>query len=304
MNPPATPQRPVVHIPELIQSNSWIEMSMADLITVQRAIGRVLKTKRTPRPKKKKGPPAPPATMVGAPGYRANLAMVAPATLELSAEHPGRCVLGISLGGPSGDKFTGPKLAAMLRWVAARFSSCLILPGDSLARLTVQVRHGSSPGESRAHGRALGKAWIEEHRQVVEEFNGEGKCEFTVKCCSEIEQCPGFAAHHAGLRAFHSQDAPFQTTVNSFSEIYLGRGEADEASQEKVAVAREYLLEEMALFACLVESGWPTLVYPGSIKTFAAIAEGTHPGLPEPLQSLQFISLRFKRCGATLRRAS
>jgi hypothetical protein len=56
-------------------------------------------------------------------------------------------------------------------------------------------------------------------------------------------------------------------------------------------LAHEYLLEEIALFACLAEDGWPVLVYPGSIDSIIEVAEGRHPSLPAPLRALGFISL-------------
>jgi hypothetical protein len=68
----------------------------------------------------------------------------------------------------------------------------------------------------------------------------------------------------------------------------VGRGEASERWQR---IAREYLIEEIALLACMAVDGWPALVYPGSIDSIVEIAEGRFPTLPAPLKDLRFIAL-------------
>jgi hypothetical protein len=71
-----------------------------------------------------------------------------------------------------------------------------------------------------------------------------------------------------------------------------GIGQRDEGLFKRIAVA--YLLEEAAVFCCLVDAGWPVLVYPGGIKTFQEISEGHHPEAPASLRQLHLLALRLK----------
>ena len=64
---------------------------------------------------------------------------------------------------------------------------------------------------------------------------------------------------------------------------------------KRIAVA--YLLEEAAVFCCLVDAGWPVLVYPGGIKIFQEISEGHHPEVPASLRQLHLVALRLKSRG-------
>jgi hypothetical protein len=59
----------------------------------------------------------------------------------------------------------------------------------------------------------------------------------------------------------------------------------------------DYLLEESALFSCLVDAGMPVFVYPGAIKTFQRISEGEFAQVPESLRKLVFVALRLEKAG-------
>jgi len=99
------------------------------------------------------------------------------------------------------------------------------------------------------------------------------------------------------VHTLYAQDDAFRALVHAFGGEYLARtarsvgaGEAGPSERWR-QLAHEYLLEEIALFACLAEDGWPVLVYPGSIDSIVEVAEGRHPAVPAPLRALRFIAL-------------
>jgi hypothetical protein len=60
-------------------------------------------------------------------------------------------------------------------------------------------------------------------------------------------------------------------------------------------LACEYLLEECAIFTQLCRDGWELVVYPGSIRTLAEIAEGRLRKVPEPIKAMVCVALKLKR---------
>ena len=57
-----------------------------------------------------------------------------------------------------------------------------------------------------------------------------------------------------------------------------------------------YLLEEVALTACIVQDDLSIMIYPSTLATiFGEIAEGDHPAVPDCLQKMICVSLRLKK---------
>lgn len=115
---------------------------------------------------------------------------------------------------------------------------------------------------------------------------------------SEVEKRPDFNIYYEQLQNLYKKNESFQTTLDSFAQRYLNRGEQVVAEQmfelRQNYLARTYLLEESALFTCIAKEGWQVFVYPGSIKTFEEISEGLHPEVPESLKQIIWVSLDLK----------
>jgi tRNA-dependent cyclodipeptide synthase len=229
-------------------------------------------------------------------GYKATLAKVFPQHVRDRLFENQSCILPISLGSKN---FAPKRLQASIRWVSENFNSCLVLVGDSVYRLTLEVRGLAQPEGNESLTQALdaGQVFLQENRLWFEDY--ATACDFTFKSLSEIETQPNFVVYYQELQLLYQTNESFTRLVNSFAETFLSRGEqgkvVESAQQDKKQLAINYLLEESALFTCLAEEGWCVFVYPGSIKTFEEIAEGLHPGVPFFLKQMIWVSLRLKQ---------
>jgi tRNA-dependent cyclodipeptide synthase len=232
----------------------------------------------------------------GKDGYRTLVTQVAPARLRDSVDKLDRCILGVSLGGSNAATFHGAKLEAIVRWIASRATHCCVLVGDSLGRISLQVREGMDPETAEREARALGKRYAAETEALFRRYTTD-QVTFEFKYGTEYADHPEFGPYLDNVRAHYDADAAFRQLVHTFGDQYLARtarsvgsGEAG-PSEYWQRIAREYLLEEIALLACFAAHGWPALVYPGSIDSIIEIAEGRYPALPAPLKDLRFIAL-------------
>jgi tRNA-dependent cyclodipeptide synthase len=232
----------------------------------------------------------------GKAGYRALISQVAPASLRASVDKLDRCVLGVSLGGSNAPDFFGAKLEATVRWIAARAKHCCVLVGDSLGRISLEVREGLAPEAAEREARALGRRYAAETEAIFRHYT-TSEVSFEFRYGTEYAAHKNFARYLHEVHTLYEQDDAFRTLVHSFGGVYQARtvrslGASDAGLRERwQRLAHEYLLEEIALFACLAEDGWPLLVYPGSIDSIIEVAEDRHPTLPAPLRSFGYIAL-------------
>lgn len=290
-----------------LQGIEWNQLDIDDLIAVQRKVRETLEAKRKLLCKEK--PPQtgdtwprvlPQRLYQGKDAYRTQVTRVAPVHTRNAVDKLDRCVLGVSLGGSNAASFQGAKLESLIRWIAARARHCCVLVGDNLGRISVEVREGLPPEQAEREARALGQRYIAETEALFRRYCSD-EVTFEFKLGSEYAQHPDFGPYLDNVRAQYDNDAAFQQLVHGFAGQYLERTarsvgrDAVPPSERCQRLAREYLLEEVALFACFAADGWSTLVYPGSINSISEIAEGRFPTLPAPLKALQFISLKLDR---------
>ncbi|GAB2713242.1 tRNA-dependent cyclodipeptide synthase [Kitasatospora kifunensis] len=225
--------------------------------------------------------------------YRANIDFVSPAAQRAQLAERGQCFLGVSL---ENSNFTPGKLAAMLRWIARRFSRCTVLVGDSIHRITLASTRSLSEDEALSQALALGDRFIADTRAL---FAAErAQTEFTFLRCSEVQQWDSYARHHRSLIDYHRADRNFRESVETFGRRYHGRysDELTEADLERrIERSSQYFLEESAVFACLAQQGLSVMVYPGSFSTLSEITGGRHPGAPQELRRLTVVSLGLRR---------
>ncbi|GGA15859.1 tRNA-dependent cyclodipeptide synthase [Okeania sp. KiyG1] len=226
--------------------------------------------------------------------YKATLAKVFPQSMRTSLSKHEKCVFAISLG--SKNFVYKERIEACIKWISDNFKNCLVLVGDSIHRLTIEVRQGIKGDEALSEAIRTGEKFVNENSFLFEEYSQI--CRFEFKMISEVEKQSDFNIYYEELQNLYKKNESFQTTIDSFAQKYLNRGEQVVAEQvwelRQNYLARTYLLEESALFTCLAKEGWQVFVYPGSIKTFEEISEGLHPEVPEPLKQVIWVSLRLK----------
>ncbi|HEX3480313.1 MAG TPA: tRNA-dependent cyclodipeptide synthase [Kofleriaceae bacterium] len=287
----------------LWQQIAWDQLELEELAAIQRQVRAVIDAKRKLAGKQrqlergagmKRRLPEP--LYAGRSGYRALISQVAPAHLRASVDKLERCMLGVSLGGSNALDFHGAKLEATVRWIAARATHCCVLVGDSLGRISLEVREGLAPEVAKREACALGRRYAAETEAVFRHYTTED-VGFEIRYGTEYTAHKSFRPYLDEVHRLYQADAAFRALVHSFGGEYLVRtgrslgGGGASPSERWKHLAHEYLLEELALFACLAEDGWPVLVYPGSIDSIIEVAEGRHPSLPAPLGALGFIAL-------------
>jgi tRNA-dependent cyclodipeptide synthase len=294
--------------PDSWQQFAWDELTLEELIALQRSLRSIIETRRKRSGELRQQDMSLvrerklPAHLHGDDVYyKAKIASVGPLALRDSLQQIDRCVLGVSLGGSNAAMFQGAKLEASVRWIAARARHCRVLVGDSMGRISLQVRHGMDPDTAEREAHALGRRWAAEAEAAFRHYSSE-QVTFEICYSSEYSRHARFQEYHEQILALYQNEASLRRLVHAFSDDYLARTARSIASgpgwsDHWRTLGREYLLEEMALVACLVADGWPMMVYPGSIDSFVEIAEGRHPALPEALQAFQFVSLHLKKRG-------
>ena len=230
--------------------------------------------------------------------YKAGFKSAAPASAAVLEQGGARCMLGVSMGNAN---FEGARLEASVEWISERFKECAVVLGDSVYRLTLELLEGLDATAARERALRAGDDFA---RQYAPLFRQYGKaCKFDILRFSDIERDGRFAEHHDALRAMARDDAPFRASIEAFAALYLGRGDKLDANPFAVTpehaadIARDYLVEESALFCVLEQMGWGVLVYPGSIASIEDLCSGRFAGTPEPLTRMAFVSLELKKRG-------
>jgi tRNA-dependent cyclodipeptide synthase len=293
----APAERPLGH------QTAWDHLDLDELAAIQRQVRAAIDAKRKLAGRLRQmdlgigaGARLPPPLHTGKSAYRALVSQVAPAHLRGSVDKLDRCMLGISLGGSNALTFHGAKLEAIVRWIATRATRCCVLVGDSVGRISLEVREGLPPEVAEREARALGRRYAAETEAIFRHYT-TSEVSFEIRYGTDYADHKNFRPYLQDVHALYNTDDAFRALVHSFGGDYqartvrsLGNTEVDR-NERWHRLAHEYLLEEIALFACLAEDGWPVLVYPGSIDSIVEVAEGRHPALPAPLRALGFISL-------------
>ena len=171
-----------------------------------------------------------------------------------------------------------------------------MLVDDSLGRISLEVREGLSPEAAEREAHALGRRYAAETEAIFRHY-ASSDVSFEIRYGTDYASHNGFHTYLQEVHTLYEGDVAFRALVHRFGDVYQARpvrgNGSDDASQRErwLRLAHEYLLGEMALFACLAEDGWPVLVYPGSIDSIVEVAEGRHPAVPAPLRALGFIAL-------------
>ena len=154
-------------------------------------------------------------------GYRATISQVFPYHLRSRLFEYQRCILIVSLGSKN---FEQKRLKATVRWISEHFETCLVLIGDSVYRLTLEVRGHAQATDNESLSKALyiGQEFLNENRLLFEHH--ATVCDFRFKLTSEIEKQDNFEAYYQEFQGLYRTSESFARLVNSYAETYLGRG--------------------------------------------------------------------------------
>lgn len=227
------------------------------------------------------------------PKYKAKVSFVSPLSNRNEFEKHENCFLGVSL---ENSQFTRSKIMASLEWIGKRFSSCFVLIGDSIHRITLEATKGLNPVEAYDKALFLGHEFLYREKSIFRRF--EGSCNFNFIFCSEVQNYPDYSEYYISLKNLFDQDESFQTSVKSFSKNYQRKKKSQldkEQWEYQIDKSNEYFLEEFAIFACLVKRNVPVMIYPGSFSTLTEIADGQHPKILQELKELTVVSLQLKK---------
>lgn len=229
--------------------------------------------------------------------YKASVSKVFPSYLRNSLADYQSCILLVSLG--SKNFIESKRLQATIEWISKNFQSCTVIIGDSLYRLTLEVRHQTTRETALHEALQAGQEFINQTQSYFDPY--AQKCNFECKRTSELQKISQFSVYYQHLQKLYQKDPHFQDMVTRFVHAYLHRGKTIDIEPSNQPAIREaplvttYFLEESAILACLVEEENSVFIYPGAIKTFEEISEGLHPEVPEPLQRMIWVSLRLKK---------
>lgn len=200
-----------------------------------------------------------------------------------------RCIYTISVGPQPIDI---PKVLTGLQWTTTTFRQTAILVGDSLCRITLQIQMGYGEKASEIVGRQIGDTILQ---SLAARANNLPK----VYRCSEIIQRQEFTNVVSNIRRLYTLDREFRSSLNADAEVFVERqerkGRLGCSRHRAVALSREYLLEEIAIYNVMGDCGWLVEAYLGNeLPTLSRIMDGEFPNAPNTLQQRVNIALSIK----------
>ena len=225
--------------------------------------------------------------------YRAKIDSVAPLAARNSFEQLDSCFLGVSL---ENSNFQPAKLEAMVEWISRRFSHCLVLVGDSIHRINIELTRSLDPESALLEALEIGRAFVREQEHIFNAFGEQTK--FTFETCSQIQTWEDYAHFYQCLQIFFESNAKFRSSVEEFSRNYQIRKSpnlSDALLEQRIRRSCDYFLEEFAIFACLQKRGFSVMLYPGAFSTLTEIVNGDYPDIFEEIKQLRIVSLHFKK---------
>jgi tRNA-dependent cyclodipeptide synthase len=226
------------------------------------------------------------------PKYRVEIAAVIPQFPRQELDKYEHCFLGVSL---ENEIFSIAKLLGMTGWISKHFKKCTVVIGDSIHRITLQINQGLKEKQALNKALLLGRQYVDNASYVFEPYTDT--CLFNVIFCSQIQNTENYLKYYEQLQNLIRQDEKFANSVKSYvKEFVLPHFEHNTEDFDRyVELSSMYLIEELAVFACLVKYDLSIMIYPGSLlKIFEEIAEGHYPGVPDSLKKIIYVSLHLK----------
>lgn len=225
--------------------------------------------------------------------YRALVSNVIPNTARKKLNQNEHCFLGVSL---ENKKFSMPRLIATVDWIANHYKRCTVFIADSIHQYTLQIHRGIGERRARTKALLLGREFIDKSSGIFERH--ADTCHIDTICASEIENSDEYYKNLKRIEDLVAQDSRFALSVKACADDFTLRHIERNADnfENFVELSRQYLIEELALTACLVKYGLSIMIYPGSLATiFGEIANAIYLEVPESLQQIIHVSLHLKK---------
>lgn len=224
--------------------------------------------------------------------YKSKTMLVAPGEARARLRNYTHSILGFSL---QNCKFENPRLESIVHWIDRRFGHCVILIGDSMHRITLQIMRGIGEDEAWEEAKAMGNAAVTRALPLFEKTFSS--CRFEVMRCSGIHGSAECAAVRDQLCALFEEDDNFRNSILGFADEFMKRGARSgiAPSSAKVRLSCDYMLEELAILEVLARQRTSVFVYPGSLAPLTEISNGEHPGAPDGLKNLVNVALHVRR---------
>jgi tRNA-dependent cyclodipeptide synthase len=201
-----------------------------------------------------------------------------------------RCILGVSL--ESAD-FQTTKLITITDWIRNQYADCVVMLGDGLHRITVQLESDASESEALEYSKWLARDFVYSQLSVFR-FR-QSRCRFNFVFCSEIQNTGPYRDYYKQLFDLFTDNKEFQNSVTDFSSEFLRRRpQRQEHLEGNMRMSCRYILEELAVICCLAQEAPCTFVYPGSLSILQEIANGEHPSVPAYLLQVDYVELKLK----------
>ena len=123
------------------------------------------------------------------------------------------------------------------------------------------------------------------------------QCDFQTLRLSDLSGNAEFLKFQKISQALYGNDSVFRSKVNESANQYVDRKLRSQTlaigAEQAAALSVRYILDEVAFYCVLAESGWCIETYPGSeLPVLAEIIKGRIPSAPRILKNRIFIELR------------
>lgn len=217
--------------------------------------------------------------------YKVSIRNITPKEERQNLKNYKKCFLGLSLGN---ENFKGNRLKAILSYIDRNFDECNVLLADYIYRNTLQIQENIL--ETAALKKAL-KEGSEVEKELLKLTSGK-KAKFIITKCSNLLKENTYYKYLNEFKFLYSNNIHFRTSVLDFSEKFLKRNQF--ITKKDRDLSKNYLIEELAFAACIIEKGYSILFYPGDIQIFKDISNHNIENIPKLYEHLINIDLKIK----------
>ncbi|NLH15450.1 MAG: tRNA-dependent cyclodipeptide synthase [Phycisphaerae bacterium] len=204
----------------------------------------------------------------------------------------GRCYMGISLDNPV---FRGGMLTALVRWAVGHFGHCQVVVGDTLRRHNEQILHGSQGSIAIEAARAVGDAFLRDHRDLFASLDHGRLC---VIRWDECLSWPEYRTDRKSIDALYAGEPDFRSAVQRDAFAFVKRMKKRSpklavSDEQAIELSSQYLLEEIAVFSALSMRSWSVELYPGpELEVLVKVASGAFANIPQGLRQRVNVELK------------
>lgn len=184
------------------------------------------------------------------------------------------------------------RFRALLHWIAPRTSSCAVLEGTYLTRWNLHGLDGLSLQEAEESVRRDSRHMERRLRRVIEEARLDDRIFYlpwrTVVSAAKVQRNIFLIRQHLRVEPI------FREEVDRLVLSYVERRKCQRVDSTIVRLLSEYVIEELAVFQHMCETGRSIELYPGQdLRLMRLIANGRIPGFPMDFPQRTHVGLRY-----------